>query len=109
MPPVATPITVLKARAVRSSHSKRCRREPRRSQSIPLATQPPKRPTSRRTNRPAADALFAHIDVPIYEHRWTPTVRNPFFAFLALADHIVVNGESMSRGDVYMCGGLRRG
>jgi mitochondrial fission protein ELM1 len=52
--------------------------------------------TSRRTHRSAADALLAAISVPVYFHRWSLNGKNPLFVFLAVANYIVVTGDSIS-------------
>ncbi|MCW5752472.1 MAG: mitochondrial fission ELM1 family protein [Alphaproteobacteria bacterium] len=52
--------------------------------------------TSPRTPPEAADALFAAIDAPAYLHRFTPGGENPYHAFLALADRLIVTSESIS-------------
>jgi mitochondrial fission protein ELM1 len=56
--------------------------------------------TSRRTGAAAADALARAVSVPAHIHRWgeggNGQGENPYFAFLALADALIVTGESMS-------------
>lgn len=53
--------------------------------------------TSPRTRRDAAAALREAIHAPCRFHEWTPDDgRNPYLGYLALADAIVVTGESMS-------------
>jgi uncharacterized protein len=53
--------------------------------------------TSARTPPGAAEALSAAIDAPAFVHRWAPGDRdNPYFGLLALADRIVVTGDSIS-------------
>src|SRR5262249_53891721 len=52
--------------------------------------------TSRRTHPLAADALRAALSVPVYFHRWSPDGKNPYLALLAIADFIVVTGDSIS-------------
>lgn len=58
--------------------------------------------TSRRTGAAACDALIGAVSVPSYVHRWgsggvgVKPAGNPYFAFLALADGVIVTGESMS-------------
>ena len=53
--------------------------------------------TSARTPPAAAEALAAAIDAPGFVHRWAPGDRdNPYFGMLALADRIVVTGDSIS-------------
>jgi mitochondrial fission protein ELM1 len=51
--------------------------------------------TSRRTGAAAAD-LFAAIQVPHRGYRWGDGGDNPYLGFLAVADAIVVTGDSMS-------------
>lgn len=53
--------------------------------------------TSARTPREAIDELFRGVSVPSFLYRWRPgDPENPYFAFLALADQIVVTGDSVS-------------
>jgi mitochondrial fission protein ELM1 len=53
--------------------------------------------TSSRTTEEAADALQAGIDVPNYFYRWVPgDPANPYFGILALADRLVVTGDSIA-------------
>jgi uncharacterized protein len=53
--------------------------------------------TSARTSAAATRALWGAIDRPAYRYRWKPDdQQNPYFAFLELADTIVVTGESIS-------------
>jgi mitochondrial fission protein ELM1 len=53
--------------------------------------------TSARTSTAAARALWDAIDCPAYRYRWnSDDQQNPYFAFLALADTIIVTGESIS-------------
>lgn len=53
--------------------------------------------TSPRTGRPAAEALRKAIGAPCHFYDWTPDPdSNPYVGYLALADSIVVTGESMS-------------
>jgi hypothetical protein len=53
--------------------------------------------TSARTKPGAVDALFAAIDAPACLHRWAPAdSQNPYFAFLGLADRIIVTADSIS-------------
>jgi mitochondrial fission protein ELM1 len=52
--------------------------------------------TSRRTGREAEDALLAEIPSPRSVFRWGDTGENPYRGFLALADVIVVTGDSVS-------------
>lgn len=51
---------------------------------------------SRRTPAPATRAFLAALQVPFYHHSWQSSEENPYLAFLALADYLVVTGESMS-------------
>lgn len=53
--------------------------------------------TSARTSQEAALALAAEIDVPAQIHRWRPEgTDNPYLGYLALAQEIIVTGDSMS-------------
>ena len=53
--------------------------------------------TSPRTPAATVATLGAHLTVPAYVFRWTREAsENPFYAMLALADAIVVTGDSMS-------------
>ncbi len=52
--------------------------------------------TSRRTDASVVAALKKAISVPCYFYEWTPEGANPYFAFLAASDRIVVTGDSMS-------------
>ncbi len=53
--------------------------------------------TSARTPKKALAALEAQIDVPAFVYRWRPGDRdNPYFAFLALAERLIVTCDSMS-------------
>ncbi|WP_338663362.1 mitochondrial fission ELM1 family protein [Pararoseomonas sp. SCSIO 73927] len=53
--------------------------------------------TSRRTGPAAADAVAARLfGVPGLLHRWGGEGPNPYAAFLALADAVVVTGDSVS-------------
>lgn len=52
--------------------------------------------TSRRTGEAQAEALLAEIAVPRYLFRWGDTGDNPYFGYLALADLVVVTGDSSS-------------
>lgn len=53
--------------------------------------------TSSRTAPAAVDAVAAAIGAPAYVHRWQPQATdNPYFAFLALADAIIVTCDSVS-------------
>jgi len=51
--------------------------------------------TSRRTGT-AANALFDEISCPSFTFKWGDEGDNPYFGFLALADAIVVTGDSVS-------------
>lgn len=53
--------------------------------------------TSARTDLAAADVLEEYLTVPRYIYRWQPdSEENPYYAFLALADRIVVTGDSIA-------------
>lgn len=52
--------------------------------------------TSRRTGAQSEDALLAAIPAPRFVHRWGAEGDNPYFGFLALADALVVTGDSVS-------------
>lgn len=52
--------------------------------------------TSRRTRPESARALFAEIPPPSFLFEWKEGAENPYIGFLALADAIVVTGDSMS-------------
>lgn len=52
--------------------------------------------TSRRTEAAAADALLAEISVPWFVHRWERGGDNPYLGMLALADTVIVTGDSVS-------------
>ncbi|HVJ40298.1 MAG TPA: mitochondrial fission ELM1 family protein [Dongiaceae bacterium] len=53
--------------------------------------------TSPRTKPEAAAALQAAIDVPCQFYRWSPEPdSNPYLGFLAVADTLIVTGDSMS-------------
>jgi mitochondrial fission protein ELM1 len=53
--------------------------------------------TSARTPRKATQALEAALRVPAYVYDWSRgTAENPYFAYLALAERIIVTGDSMS-------------
>jgi mitochondrial fission protein ELM1 len=52
--------------------------------------------TSRRTGAEAEAALLAAIPAPRYVHSWAGGGDNPYFGFLALADALVVTGDSVS-------------
>ncbi len=51
--------------------------------------------TSRRTGE-AEKALLDAIDAPANLFKWGDEGDNPYFAYLALADHVIVTGESVS-------------
>ena len=52
--------------------------------------------TSRRTGAAAAEALLSAIPEPRFVHHWGMDGDNPYFGFLALADALVVTGDSVS-------------
>ena len=52
--------------------------------------------TSRRTSPAAEAALWAAIPEPRLVHSWAAGGDNPYFGLLALADSIVVTGDSVS-------------
>ncbi len=52
--------------------------------------------TSARTSQEAAHALAKAIAVPAEIHVWQPGKENPYLGYLALADEIIVTGDSMS-------------
>lgn len=52
--------------------------------------------TSRRTGKDAADALFSALPTPGHSFRWGSREENPYFGYLALADAVVVTGDSVS-------------
>jgi mitochondrial fission protein ELM1 len=53
--------------------------------------------TSSRTSDEAVDALRAGIDVPNYFYRWQPSDPiNPYFGMLAVADRLIVTGDSIA-------------
>jgi mitochondrial fission protein ELM1 len=53
--------------------------------------------TSARTPQAAADTLFAGLDAPFHGHRWQAgNSANPFHAYLALADEVIVTADSIS-------------
>lgn len=53
--------------------------------------------TSPRTDAAAADALQAAIHVPHQFYRWSAAAEtNPYLGYLALADKLIVTGDSMS-------------
>jgi hypothetical protein len=53
--------------------------------------------TSSRTSDAAIDALQAGLDVPNYFYRWQASdPANPYFGMLAVADRLVVTGDSIA-------------
>jgi len=53
--------------------------------------------TSKRTLDETTEALFGAIRSPSIRYRWQPDdPDNPFFAFLGLADHVIVTADSVS-------------
>lgn len=52
--------------------------------------------TSRRTSPQAETALLDAIPAPRFIHSWAAGGDNPYFGFLALADRLVVTGDSVS-------------
>ncbi|CAA7611347.1 mitochondrial fission ELM1 family protein [Magnetospirillum sp. UT-4] len=52
--------------------------------------------TSRRTGADSEEALLAVLPEPRFVHRWGAGGDNPYFGFLALADAVVVTGDSVS-------------
>jgi mitochondrial fission protein ELM1 len=52
--------------------------------------------SSRRTEPAALTTLLARVSVPRHVHRWGDAGENPYLGFLALADAVVVTGDSMS-------------
>lgn len=52
--------------------------------------------TSPRTSAEAADAIARTLSAPAYFHRFAAGMENPYLAFLALADQLVVTAESVS-------------
>lgn len=55
--------------------------------------------TSRRTPQASADALIGAVDAPSFVFRWRADARpedNPYAAILALADRLIVTGDSAS-------------
>lgn len=52
--------------------------------------------TSPRTAPEVAEALIAEISCPAFIHRFVQGMENPYFAYLALADRLVVTAESVS-------------
>ncbi len=52
--------------------------------------------TSRRTGLEAEKAIYSVMPEQSYTYKWGDKSENPYFGFLALADTIVVTGDSMS-------------
>ena len=52
--------------------------------------------TSRRTGKPATDALFAEMPASAFFHHFQSTQENPYHGILALADRFIVTGDSAS-------------
>ena len=52
--------------------------------------------TSRHTGQMAEQALLEAIPEPRFVHAWQPEGENPYLGFLALADAIVVTGDSVT-------------
>lgn len=52
--------------------------------------------TSRRTGKAAEAALLAAVPEPRFVHSWAAGGDNPYFGLLALADALVVTGDSVS-------------
>ncbi|HLN24576.1 MAG TPA: mitochondrial fission ELM1 family protein [Patescibacteria group bacterium] len=52
--------------------------------------------TSRRTEPEAEAVIAAGLRAPHHLHCWRPDTENPYLGFLALADAIVVTGDSMN-------------
>lgn len=53
--------------------------------------------TSARTPAESAQALFGAVDCPAYRYAWKPNDdRNPYLAFLGLADRFIVTSDSAS-------------
>ena len=52
--------------------------------------------TSRRTPPPLADQLKQNLPQPNYFFRWQEGIDNPYIGIIALADTIVVTGDSMN-------------
>ena len=52
--------------------------------------------TSRRTGAQAAESLFAAVTRPAFVHRWSDSGDNPYLGLLAVADFLVVTGDSAS-------------
>jgi mitochondrial fission protein ELM1 len=52
--------------------------------------------SSARTPAQALEGFLSEISVPSYLYRWGSGTRNPYIGYLALADELVVTGESIS-------------
>ncbi len=55
--------------------------------------------TSRRTNKTATAALLSELTgsgIPLFTHHWGCSQENPYTGFIALADSVVVTGDSVS-------------
>jgi mitochondrial fission protein ELM1 len=53
--------------------------------------------TSSRTPKHVVESLYRAVDCPMFFHEWSPgATDNPYFGFLALADAIVVTGDSIA-------------
>ena len=52
--------------------------------------------SSRRTSPEEMDALISALSAPAYVHRWDRDGENPYLGYLALADAVIVTGESVS-------------
>lgn len=52
--------------------------------------------TSRRTEPEAEGALFQALPEPVHAFHWESGQENPYFGYLALADMIIVTGDSVS-------------
>lgn len=52
--------------------------------------------TSRRTGDAAAAALVEELKAPAYVYRWGQEGDNPYLGYLAVADAVIVTGDSMS-------------
>ncbi len=52
--------------------------------------------TSRRTDPAALESFLGTLTVPSHVHRWDQGGENPYLGYLALADAVIVTGESMS-------------
>lgn len=49
-----------------------------------------------RTSPSAIEACVSQIDVPAHVHRWSEDAENPYEGYLALADTLIVTGDSVS-------------